>query len=233
MAAAALLTISPAQAQFEIDPFGMAGQRYEIWAGGQATHSGYSIYTGTVWAPFGSIRDDGWRVRSGGGRGLYVYGPADKPITGLSSFTDVMAGYRASFGNITLKGYAGVAGDYHVTDPYDPGNALFGLAVGPKVVLESWVDVTRSLWVAADLDWSKAHQLYSVRLKSGWRAFSLLSLGVEAGQFGNLEGSGRSIAGFARFEWSDGEVSVAGGYTGSSVGTPNTPFAGVNFLMRY
>lgn len=210
----------------------MAGQRYEIWSGGEATRQAFSLFTGTVWAPFGSIRDDGWRLRASGGRGYYSYGTGDARVDGVATFSDLLAGYRASLGAVTVKGYAGIAADVHLTDPFDPGNALDGGAIGVKLVLETWANLSPEIWTAVDAAWTMAHATYSTRARLGWRVAPLLSLGVEAGTFGNVESDGGRRGGFARLEWEDGEVSVTGGYTGN-LRAPDTPFGALNLTMRF
>lgn len=210
----------------------MAGQRYELWFGGEATRQAWSLYSGTVWAPLGDIRHDGWRVRAGAGQGQYSYGPVGAPIYGLSAFSDLLVGYRATFGATTVKAYAGVAADFHHTDPYDAANALDGLSVGPKAVVETWTNLTPSLWGALDLSWTTAHALYSARGRFGWRALPFMSLGVEATGFGSVDSNGVRGGGFVRFEWPDGEISATGGLTGNQ-NADATPFATLNLTMRF
>lgn len=231
--AGVLLALSCAAVRAEDVLGGALEPQSESWAGGIATRHGYALYTGVTWAPTGSIRDDGFRLRASGGKGVYRYGSGASRTWGEVSFGDLLAGYHAQIGSATIKGFAGIAGDGHVTDPHDPGYALDGAAIGLKLAFEGWFDLTAAVWSAVDLSWSKAHSTYATRGRIGWRVLPALSLGVEAAAFGNVEGDGGRSGAFARFEWAGGEVSATGGYTGSSVRTPDAPFGAVNVTVRF
>ena len=59
-----------------------------------------------------------------------------------------------------------------------------------------------------------------------------LSLGLEAGAFGNLASRDGRAGGFIRYEWASGEVSASGGVTGD-IARPRTPYATVMYLTRF
>lgn len=206
--------------------------RFELWAGAEASKSAFSIYSGTVWAPIGSVREDGWRLRAGGGWGRYHYDTAGTRIDGEASFADLLAGYHAQIGDLTVKAYAGIAGDGHLLTPADPDNALGATAFGPKAILETWLNVSSQVWTAVDLAWTGAHSQYAGKLRLGWRLDPDLSLGVEAGGVGNVESDSARTGAFLRWEWASGEISATGGLTGA-LRAPQTPFAAVSLTTKF
>jgi hypothetical protein len=110
----------------------------ETWAGAEVTESAWSAHFGSVYAPFGSIREDGLRLRAGVGYGQFHYSGYERidgklvaaKFYGVSTFTDVMVGYQYGFGRLTVKVFAGAAYDKQVVDPFDasfePEGGAFG-----------------------------------------------------------------------------------------------------------
>lgn len=232
IAVLALALTVPAAAWPDFDPFTDQAQRTEAWVGGEATRRAHSLYFGTVWAPLGTIRADGWRLRAGGGWSAYSYRTGSQTVRGDASFSDVLVGYHAQLGSLTLKSYAGLAADVHLTDPHDPANALDGAAIGAKLLIETWFNLTPHLWTAVDLSWSQAHANTSARGRLGWRVVPSVSLGAEAGAYGNVESDGGRLGGFVRYEWADGEISASGGITGS-LRAADAPFAALSLTTRF
>jgi hypothetical protein len=229
--AASLIALPDARAQ-DGTPSSGTDQHFEVGVGGQASAHAFSLYSGGVWAPWGSIREDGWRLRAGGGWGNYTYFNGGTKIRGEASFADIMAGYHATIGALALKAYAGVAADSHALTPPDLDNALEGTEVGSKLALETWLNLGPLFWTAVDLGWASAHESYSGRARLGWRITPEVSIGVEGGAYGNVEGNGGHGAGFVRYEWVDGEVSATGGATGS-LHRPDSPFGALNLTMKF
>lgn len=133
--------------------------RVEIWAGGEAFLGIWSLHTGTSFAPFGSIREDGLRLRAVGGYSDYG--------SGTVSFADLLVGYHVQFGPLTLKVFAGLTGAAHVPD--EPIAAPQGFELGGKGVVEAWWNITDQVWTSADLSWASLRSVYSSRLRLGWR----------------------------------------------------------------
>ena len=61
-AVAAALALCGAEAQAG-EPEAQAPPRVEMWSGGQAFRHVWSVYGGATVAPFGAVRDDGFRLR--------------------------------------------------------------------------------------------------------------------------------------------------------------------------
>jgi hypothetical protein len=133
---------------------------------------------------------------------------------------------------MTIKAFVGGNADVHGLTPNDPDNAVADNAIGWKAVLEGWFDITPTSWAALDLSYGSAHDGFSSRMRLGYRLWPELSLGLEAGAFGNAESeSGRGGA-FARYEWAGGEISVAAGVSGD-IAQPSNPYGSLVWLTRY
>lgn len=208
----------------------------ETWLGAEATPDVWSIYAGATWAPFGSVREDGWRMRSASGMAVYRYRTTIEGerfrIYGVTGFADALAGYQATFGALTVKAFAGVNADGHALRPDDPGNPVDDGKIGGKAVLETWLNLGTSDWVSLDLSAASAHQAYYSRLRVGHRLVPMLSVGIEGGAFGNEKSDYGRGGGFIRYEWDRGEVSASGGVTGD-IAKPTTPYATLVYLSRF
>src|SRR5262245_1834532 len=64
----------------------------EIWSGGEGYAEVWSAYAGASWAPFGNVREDGFRVRLVLGTGGYDGGSV--------AFGDVLIGYHKQIGPV-------------------------------------------------------------------------------------------------------------------------------------
>jgi hypothetical protein len=218
--------------------------------GAQAYTHVWSLYSGATIAPFGSIDDDGWRLRAVAGYGTDRYsGPravgAGLPqvfnFKGTGSFADLLLGYHQQLGPVTLKAYAGISlADREVT-PNDPESVIHGTGVGARIALETWWNLSDRAWTSVDIAWGSLYRSYAARARVGWRLTPALSLGLEAGAAGNLEGDVARAGVFARYEWTAGELSASAGATtdglldgiGPSLARSTTPFVTVNWLTRF
>ena len=196
----------------------------EISAGGTASLNGWLVYSSSTFAPFGDLVSDGFRVRLGSGYGRYRYTMAlpahgdcrygngrNTEIRGRTSFADMLAGYQLSFGQLTVKGYAGFASDAQDLSTGDICNASQGMDYGAKGVIEGWLKITPKAWAALDGSYTAAHSGYAAKLRIGYRLMPDLSIGIEESATGNVAGIQASSGVFARYEWSWGEASVSGG----------------------
>ncbi len=53
--------------------------------------------------------------------------------------------------------------------------------LGPKLVAALWLNMGASAWSSADLSWTSAHQTSAARLRTAYRVYGDVSLGLEAG----------------------------------------------------
>jgi hypothetical protein len=217
--------------------------RYEIWAGGEAFHQVWSLYAGGTYAPFGSVRQDGFRVRAVAGYGAYRYASArwtglatqQLRFHGSTAFADLLAGYQHQMGPLTIKILGGLSlADRSVDDP-DASN--LGAQVGGKGVFEAWWNVTDQIWTSLDLSWSTLDSVYGSRVRVGWRWWPQLSVGVEGGAAGSWDYDTARVGGFVRYEWTTGELSVSGGVSGDGPSNGfvdvHGPFATFSVLTRF
>lgn len=215
---------------------------FEIWAGAEVFHQVWSMYAGGTHAPFGSVREDGFRLRAVAGYGTYSYssprwtGASVQTLefNGTSSFADLLAGYHKQLGPFTIKFLAGLTiVDQNVDDP----EAIAGTEMGAKALVETWWNVTDRAWSSIDLSWTTLHNIYGARARLGWRVGPELSVGIEGGATGSWESDTVRIGGFVRYEWANGEASLSGGLSGDGPGSGWVdvygPFATFNVLTRF
>ncbi len=177
------------------------GATVEAWAGAEAFGRIWSLYTGTTVAPFAPIAADGLRLRAVAGYGDYR--------TGTLGFADLLLGYHAQLGTLTIKVFGGAMLASH--NAADPISRIDGTNFGAKGVVETWWSITDQVWLNADLAYGSLHDTYSARMRLGWRLTPELSLGLEGGAAGSLETDIARAGAFLRYEWGSGEVTVSGG----------------------
>lgn len=236
--------------------------RIETWAGADAADDVWSIYGGATAALTGRIDGNGWRLRAAGGYGTYKYWgrPSATPAAPLSrysatvTFFEVLVGYQARIGALTVKALAGLSQLDHAIPPAIDADLLArGEEYGAKIAVELWLDLGPSAWASLDSSFSTAHMTYSDRLRLGYRIAPAVSLGIEAAVYGHALDSDRlrpaghddlhfqpaARAGlFARYEWTDGEISIAGGAARDQWNSTDDvklddAYASVNWLSRY
>jgi hypothetical protein len=205
----------------------------------------WSAYSGASWAPFGSVREDGLRLRAVLGAGAYRGGTV--------AFGDVLVGYHKQLGPVTLKVLGGLT--VAEREPTEPTSTLAGAALGPKAMLETWWTIADQAWASADLSIAFPHLHttetgddpnrvdYSGRIRLGWRLWPELSVGFEGGAGGplastlptTLQNGLARAGGFLRYEWAGGEVSISGGVVvgGDERGADLRPFGTVSVLTRF
>ena len=214
-----------------------------MWTGAEVLHRAWSVYAGGTYAPFGSVREDGFRARVVVGYGAYRYasprwtGASTQVLEfhGSASFADLLAGYHKQLGPLTIKILGGLTVADQTVD--DPESLTAGTSAGGKAAVETWWNITDQAWTSVDLSWSTLHNIYGSRARLGWRLSPQLSVGFEGGATGNWEYDTARLGGFVRYEWASGEISLSGGLVsdGPARGWADThgPFATVNALTRF
>lgn len=170
----------------------------EVWAGADATESGWLIFSGSTIAPFSHIHEQGLRLRVASGYGQYRYAGPRRAIAfnpalsrhvefaettkfeAETGFADVLAGFLWRLDPLTLKVFAGASGVGHALSPFDPENLAVGLDWGAKGVVEMWLNIGQDMWGSLDLSWSQAHDTRSARTRVGYRVAPKFSVGIEA-----------------------------------------------------
>jgi cellulose biosynthesis protein BcsS len=240
-------------AAFAAEAGGVDGQskpHTEYSTGAEAFRHAWSLYSGVILAPFGSVREDGLRLRAAGGYGAYSYsgprafGPTSRIVDfkGTATFADLLLGYHKQVGPVTIKIFGGLTMAEHRITPDDPETTLRGPGYGAKAVLESWWTMSDQAWASLDLSWASLYDSYSARARLGWRFTPALSAGLEAGASGNVEGDVARVGVFVRYEWAGGELAVSGGVANDrlleDIGNPraahaSVPYGTVSWLTRF
>lgn len=254
------LLIGPARAD-SADSEASSYGRYEAWAGVDAARHQWLAYTGTTAAPWShDIYSDGWRIRFDGGYGGYSYDqvlPTTRNCGGIGldpscpkdaphirnkverSYFDALVGYYLKLGDVTAKIFAGATMSSHKHLVPDPNSSLEGTQFGGKAALELWWDATPSAWTSLDISYATTFDERSARWRAGWRITPSVSIGPELRYDSNLGGDGdwMSKAGlFARYAWTGGEVSLAGGVATTHSdrdGDSSSPYGTVNVLFQF
>jgi hypothetical protein len=226
---------------------------YEISGGGEVAGPAWSTYASTTIAlsaiGFGtpvSIREDGWRLRTGAGYWRY----SDRPVKWVpgvgdtrvalkrnGSFADLLLGYHKSLGPLTIKAYGGVAysNETWLQDGFDDGSP--GSAFAAKVLVESWLNLTPVSFAQLDAGWTSLRDTITARARLGYRITPSLSIGPEAGYWSNVDAeSDKGVTawrygGFVRYEWGGGEISLSAGGADDSYATHF--YATANALFRF
>jgi hypothetical protein len=214
----------------------------ETWVGAETFAEVWTLYTGATWSPFGSLRQDGWRLRTVGGGSQYRYAglrysiqqDAAVPVAfrGQGRFLDLLAGYQWSSGPLTVKVFAGVEVVEHVIAPYDVETLVQGKAKGAKGALEAWWNLGHRGWLALDVSAAQAYHAYSARLRGAARLGDWFSVGVEAQAIGHIETDLARKGAFFRFDDGRNEASIAVGRQTPRSG-PSSTYGTVQWLVRY
>ncbi len=214
----------------------------ETWSGASAMHNARSVYWGTTLAPFGTLQQDGVRLRNVTQMAMFSYAgrryssPAgDAVVTrfrGVSGATDLLAGYQWSSGALTAKGFVGATWWRETVSPHDDEAPFVGRARGGKGVLELWYNLSASRWAALDASYATPLQTYSLRLRAAQKFGEDWSVGGEASAFGSAGGQGQRLGAFLRFDDGVYELSAAGGWHQPDTGKTGA-YGGVQWLRRF
>jgi len=230
-AAVAALVLCGAAAHSEEPEAAEPPPSIEVWSGGEAFRHVWSVYGGTTVAPFGGVRDDGFRLR-----GVLGYADYGK---GVTAFGDLLIGYHKQLDAVTIKVFGGLTVAEHGSGLGELWLPPQGTEYGGKGVLEAWWHISDQAWASADLSFGSTHMDYGGRIRLGWRLWPELSVGLEGGSGGTAEPDLRDtarIGGFLRYEWAAGEVSISGGWAAEGTWLERdgpAPFGTVSLLTRF
>lgn len=234
-AAAALLASNAADA----GPQPKYGWR-EVWAGADVSSHVWLLYSGATVAPYGHVYSDGLRLRIAGGYGKYSYvGTRNGELNAFhadTAYGEALVGYQMGFGPLTAKAFVGLIGIEHDVAPFDPDNPVRGQKLGPKIATELWLNMGTDAWSSLDLSWTTAFNTAAARLRTGYRIYDDVSLGVEGGINANDQGEDARIGLFTRYAWDGGEISVASGFSGRFLEDAQAlrdPYVTANWLTQF
>lgn len=201
----------------------------EMWVGGDISSHVWLAYSGVTVAPFGDLWSDGWRLRMSGSHSRYVQSDKRTDYAVQSSGAQLMAGYQVKIGDLTSKVLAGASFDQFSAIAKDSTSVLARWKVGAAVAIEEWLDIGDSAWASLDIGGVTNQQRFSVRGRFGLRIDPAYSVGPELRLDGSRDVVKQALASergwlvekrqyllsraglFARFQWSQGEISVSGG----------------------
>ena len=223
----------------------------ESWSGAALTNLGWSIYSGLIWAPFGTsgVQADGWRLRLAGGYTRYRYQqqiqtvPASTSIVdfyGTSSYSEAYVGYHKQLGAVTVKAFVGGVLGADTVTPLDPNNRKLGRYHGVKALLETWTNLSAKFWLAVDGSAARPYHSYSINARLGYRLSDAVSFGPDYAAYFDDTGSAGRLGLFGRFEWDSGEFSTNAGFSqGAWLGRSasgfdkTTAYGAINWLRRF
>lgn len=179
-------------------------------------------YAGGVWTFGRGVEAPGWRLRALGGYGAYVYdgtlafpgGTVPMRFNGEVPVSELLAGRLWRQGEWTFKAYGGVQYIEHAVTPGDPANSVTGAQWGAKGLVEVWRDLGSRAWFAADGAYGTAFDEYRLKARLGRRLTRRVSLGLEAGGFGNAGYDSARGGAFARLHLGGTDITVSGGVSG-------------------
>lgn len=212
-----------------------------MWSSAQATENSWYATSGLVYALGGDISAEGWRLRAGTGGGTYSYagrlpGQAldipDVLFQGTATEGELAAGYQQRFGPMIARAFLGASYVDHEIRPKDVFNEVSGTAVGAVGRLDLWWDVDARTWASAGGTYDTAFSTYSAYLSAGYRVLPELSLGLEAGAFGNATMDAGRIGALLRWDTGYGELSAAAGLSGDYA-DPTTPYGRIDWLVKF
>lgn len=199
----------------------------EVWAGADAGIHNWLVYSGTTYAPWSDIHQDGFRIRATTGYGHYDYlWDAKTKVKVDKTYSDALIGYQRGIGDLTAKAFVGWA----MLKDLDVPSAKVRrerFQTGFKAALELWLNLGSQGWTSLDVSYADTRQTASIRSRMGYRVLPTVSLGTEAvinhasleGQV-QIEASTDEVIGntrtglFVRYEWFGGEISASGGVMG-------------------
>jgi len=247
--AAAAFAIAPVIAPVRADE----PPTVEVSGGGEIGGHLWSAYANTTVALSGliagvpkSILEDGWRLRAGAGyweyarrQTIWISGIGEQSVhrRRTGSFADLLLGYQAGIGPLTLKIFAGgaYANEQRRIDGEDEGST--GAFTAARVLVESWYNLTPNAFAQLDAGWTSRLDALTARGRLGYRMTPEISVGPEVGYWSadrELEAGRDDIiryGAFIRYEWSAGEISLSGGIADD--GEDNNFYASLSALLRF
>lgn len=258
--AAAAIFVFPAFAQSAQPPEPLPWEKKpaeygwrETWGGADAMRDVWLLYTGMTIAPWSEhIYEPGWRIRVQSGYGQYRYNYFPSGETTPQQFkveinySDALIGYHMRLGELTAKAFGGFTtishkapGDYAFLKP-------FKTEMGPKGLLELWLNVGETQWTSLNLSFTTAHKTAAARWRYGFKLLPELSVGPElrfdtnAQRYANygeiFDGYLGRVGVSASYKWPSLELSIAGGMAATMNGEERervTPYGTINLLYQY
>jgi hypothetical protein len=212
----------------------------EVSAGADITAHSWSVYSGLTSSIGGSLLENGWRFRLGGGYGEYSYSSTRwtgrtvvvVPFDGTVMFADAAIGYQQRWGALTLKMFAGAAVQHNGLTPIDIESSVYGSRWGAKGAIEAWLDIGANAFGQLDVSYATLYESYGTRLRLGYKLMPQVSIGPEAGLNGNVDYDSGRLGAFVRYDGARGELSISAGAAGDR-SEMTGGYATINALLRF
>lgn len=190
-----------------------------LFGGVDAGQSSGFVWTGITAIPFGTLGDDGLRLRAMGGAGQYEYrtsAVASGTNKGTITSGELLVGYHKSFGATVLTSYVGLdAKNYSLKNP-DPANPESGSRTGVKAAIELYTRTAPDWFVTAYGNISSVFQNYSARAAVHYELTPGFALGAEGGLLGDERYDEQRGGLIATITFAKSSLTVAGGIARSS-----------------
>ncbi|HWK86572.1 MAG TPA: cellulose biosynthesis protein BcsS [Xanthobacteraceae bacterium] len=159
-----------------------------VFGGVDASRNSTFAWAGATAIPFGTLVEDGLRLRAMGGFGGYTYRTSATPggrNSGTISSGELMAGYHKSFGATVVTGYLGLDVKRYSLQDADPANQETGTHAGIKAAIELYTRTAASWFMTAYGNVSSVFGNYSARAALHHEIAPGFALGVEGALIGD------------------------------------------------
>ncbi len=214
----------------------------EAWGGVDVTARSWTAYFGTGVALGIDIREPGWRLRSTGGYGQYLYKQyrledgerRKRTLRGRKAYSDFLLGYQWNEPNAVYRAYGGAALERHILDPRDPKQRSDAseLSLGAKGVLEAWYALPGDAWLGAEASFTHNPAAYKLAARYGHGLNELLDLGLEWQFDDDRDYRAGRVGLFATYKLGKSFIGAAAG-VGSELEWRPTAYGRVNVYYRY
>lgn len=190
-----------------------------VFGGVDATRNSTFVWAGATAVPFGTLVEDGFRVRAMGGFGRYDYktsAMADGRNTGTISSGELMAGYHQSFGATVVTSYLGLDVKHYSLQEADPANRETGTHAGIKAAIELYTRTAASWFVTAYGNISTVFGNYGLRAAVHHEFTPGFALGVEGALLGDRRYDEQRAGLIATLTLPKSSLTMAGGVATST-----------------
>jgi hypothetical protein len=190
-----------------------------VFSGVDAGRNSTFVWAGATAIPFGTLVEDGLRLRIMGGFGSYDYhtsATAGGTNSGRISSGELMAGYHKSFGAAVVTGYLGLDVKHYSLQYADPANPESGTHAGIKAMIELYARTAASWFVTAYGNISSVFGNYSARAALHHELMPGLALGVEGALLGDRRYDEQRAGLIATLTLPKSSLTVAGGVATST-----------------
>lgn len=190
-----------------------------VFGGVDAGRSSAFVWAGATAIPFGTLVEDGPRLRIMGGIGRYDYRTSATPDgrnSGTVSSGELMAGYHKTFGEAIVTTYLGLDVKNYSLQSADPANPESGTRAGIKAAIELYTRTAANWFVTAYGNISSVFGNYSARVAVHRELAPGFALGIEGALLGDRRYDEQRGGLIATLTLPKSSLTVAGGVATSA-----------------